>query len=62
MTAGHLFSVAVLRGGGGGSEARPPEIFLAPSLPPTFIEGRKILNFEYVVYDKYLRIRKMYKE
>ena len=41
----------VLRGDHGGH--CPPEIFLAPSLAPTFLEMYKILNFEYIVNAKY---------
>ena len=29
---------------GGSAGAMPPKIFLAPSLPPTFLEGYKIVN------------------
>ena len=40
-----------------------PEIFLSPLLPlPIFLENCKILNFEYTIYCKYLRNRKVYKE
>ena len=28
----------------------PLEVFLAPSLPPPFLEKHKVLNFEYKVY------------
>ena len=42
---------------------RPPRNFLGPFVGlPTFLETYKILNFEYIVYYKYLRIRKMYKK
>ena len=32
---------------GDSTGAMPPEILLAPSLPPTFLEGYKRMNFEY---------------
>ena len=51
--------VAVLRGAEG--DHGPPSNFLAPSLAPTSLERYKVLNFEYIVYCKYLQIRKMYK-
>ena len=49
--------------GGSAGRPRPPRNFLGSFVgPSTFLERYKILNFEYIVYCKYLRTRKMYKE
>ena len=50
---------------GGSTGGHAPINFLGPFVRPphpTILDRYKILSFEYIVYCKYSRIRKMYKE
>ena len=59
-----LIVAAAFSGGSTGSQGdHGPQKFSCPLRGPLiFLERYKMLNFEYTVYCKYLRVRKAYKE
>ena len=62
VTALVLSMSLTISGGSKGGLQAPQKFPWSPLLAPTFLERYETLTFEYVVYCKYSRIRKIYKK